>query len=82
MTQTRQQPVICNGPDTVEFTPQQIDVFCKPIEDSSYVLGWDGPDLQKAVQIIRQLQEDIAERIEHDRKNFEVLRACSLSARE
>ncbi len=41
----------------VHFTEQQIEDFCKPIEDLANAAGWDQTDEEIAVHIIRQLQE-------------------------
>ncbi len=46
---------------TVHLTEQQIDDFCKPIEDLANAAGWDYADEAIAVQIIRQLQGEAAE---------------------
>ncbi len=52
-TTTLEQPKVRSNE---QFTPEQINAFCKPIEGLCNAAGWVGDDIETAVQIIRQLQ--------------------------
>lgn len=88
MTETAEQadvPCVQTVPESSKqaapaYTPEQIEKFCGVLENLSFSRPMTSGI--QALEIIRQLQDDIAERIEHDRRNFEALRACSMSARE
>ncbi len=75
-----------NGNSVVKqagFTEQQIEEHCKDLERCMKLKGAiaETSYLPISIQIIRQLQEDIKSRDKLDKRNFEALRACSLSAR-
>ncbi len=68
-------------PDLHQFTEQQIETYCRKALHPFWSLNEGEILLNKSVQIIKQLQEDIKSRDKLDKQNFESLRACSLSAR-